>query len=119
MTEHRSGAAGWRTAAAVAPAAAAALAMSTGWALAHPPEGSATPVQPQAAPAADPALNRVDLRRHQEALDARARVEHLSRVLHRLRTGGSTPPLPAAPAAPAPEPAPAPAPATDTSTGAS
>jgi hypothetical protein len=147
MTEPRSSSAGWRTAAVLAPAAAAALAVTTGWAMAHPPEGSATtapPLAPQVAPAPDPTVDRGEARLHRQALAAQGRVGHLTRTLQQLRArtealraaplevlaaaspdGASTPRTGggggvSVPAPPAPAaPAPAPAPATHTSTGAS
>jgi hypothetical protein len=144
MTEPRSTTAGWRTAAVLAPAAAAALAVTTGWAMAHPPEGPATtapPLAPQVASAPDPTVDRDEARLHQQALAAQGRVGHLTRTLQRLRartgalqaeplevvaaaspvgatmprsSGGGGVSVPAPPV-----PAPAPAPATHTSTGAS
>ena len=40
MTELRGTSAGWRTTAVVAPAAAAAFALATSWAMGHPPESA-------------------------------------------------------------------------------
>jgi hypothetical protein len=100
MTEPRGTSAGWRTAAVVAPAAAAAFALATGWAIEHPPESSDTgtsaaqtaqAAQPaQAAQAAQPAqadfrLERAGVALHRRALVTRSRVAHLNRVLTRLQ----------------------------------
>ena len=138
MTDARGTSAGWRTAVVLAPAAAAALAVATGWAVAHPPEGSATSVTtPEAAPAADPAVDHTDIRLHRQALAAQARVVALTKALHRLRARTDalrSAPLPGAGgggsvtvssggggsvSVAAPPVAAAPAPATHTSTGAS
>ena len=138
MTDSRGTSAGWRTAVVLAPAAAAALAVATGWAVAHPPEGSATSVAvPEAAPAADPAVDHTDIRLHRQALAAQARVVALTKALHRLRARTDalrSAPLPGAGgggsvtvssggggsvSVAAPPVAAAPAPATHTSTGAS
>ncbi len=91
MTDARGVRAHWGAAAVVAPAAAATLALATGWALQHDP----TPAKPLApgAPAAAAALaeapnhpQRVDLTLHARAVAERARVVTLQRRLARLRT---------------------------------
>lgn len=147
MTEVRGTAAGWRTAAVMAPVAAAALAMATGWALENQPvtEGSATPTAVAAAPARpaeELVLDRVDAALQQRALSTRARVVALTRAIARTQArieAVRSAPLPGAggssggstvvrspgsgggsvPAPPAHPAAPAPAPASHTSTGAS
>ena len=137
MTDSRGTSAGWRTAVVLAPAAAAALAVATGWAVAHPPEGSATSAPKAAAPAADTAVDHTDIRLHRQALAAQARVVALTKALHRLRARTDalrSAPLPGAGgggsvtvssggggsvSVAAPPVAAAPAPATHTSTGAS
>ncbi|MDQ1628851.1 MAG: hypothetical protein QOI54_2595 [Actinomycetota bacterium] len=86
MTDARGSAAHWGVAAVVAPAAAAAMALSTGWALQHDPTASSTPVS--AAPAAatpHSRLSRSDLALSQAAVAERARVLRLDRTLARLR----------------------------------
>ena len=147
MTEARSSA-GWRTTAVVAPAAAAAFAVATGWALQHPPEAvpaSAPAVVTGPAAAAEPpfAVDRAQVALQDRAQLLHGRVVRLERVLARLRARTEAvrqAPLPAfaggpgaQPAAgtsvgrtsgggsvaPPPVAAPAPAPATHTSTGAS
>ena len=139
MTDPRGTSAGWRTAVVLAPAAAAALAVATGWAVAHPPEGSASTASAPtaAAPAADPAVDHTDIRLHRQALAAQARVVALTKALHRLRARTDalrSAPLPGAGgggsvtvsssgggsvSVAAPPVAAAPAPATHTSTGSS
>ena len=139
MTDTPGTATGWRSATVLAPAAAAALAVATGWAVAHPPPGSAAPTAaPHVVPVERTAVDRVDVRLHRQALAAQDRVVHLTRVLHRVqartralrdaplrvggvstggyaagRGGGVSVPAPPVAAAPAP------APASHTSTGAS
>jgi outer membrane protein TolC len=138
MTDTRRSTTEWLTVAVLAPATAGALAVGTGWALAHPPRdqqsvtaGSAMTVadEPDALP------DRTEARLHQRALAAQDRVAHLTRTLHRLRAradalrsaplpGASSSGVAATPAGgtvsvPAPPVPAAPAPATHTSTGAS
>ncbi len=139
-TDPRHGVSGWRTAAVVAPAAAAAFAFATGWAMEHPPESSAaTDTSTQAAPAGEkPAADpKADQALRRRAAAAQERVARLKATLARLeerhasvkestasatsRGSVSRSPDNAAAAVPEPPsaPAPAPAPAADTSTGAS
>ncbi len=139
MTDSRRPASGLLAVALMAPAAAGALAVGTGWALAHPPrdQAVASGATSTAADEPDLPLGRTDARLHQQALAAQRRVEHLTRALHHLRaraealraaplpgaggsgfaaptsTGGSSVSVPAPPVAAAPRPA------THTSTGAS
>ena len=122
----------------LAPAAAGALAVGTGWALAHPPRDQAVAAGSAVTAADEPqAVDRSDALLHQQALTAQRRVEHLTRALHQLRARAEA--LRAAPLAgagssgftarpssgggsvsvPAPPVASAPRPATHTSTGAS
>lgn len=139
MTDTRGPATGWLAAAVLAPAAAGALALGTGWAVAHPPRDQAVAAAPTATTADDPdaLLDRTDARLHQQALAAQDRVVHLTRALHRLRARARalrSAPLPGAGgrgvaatrssgggtvSVPAPPVVAAPAPATHTSTGAS
>jgi hypothetical protein len=143
MTERLGNAAGWRTAALVAPAAAAALAVATGWALQHPPAPAASSTPAQATPVA-PAetapfgADHGELTLHERALAERARVVRLTTMLRKVQArtkavrsaaldGGSTGyagPSGAASVRVAAPPAPvarhsASAPATHTTTGAS
>jgi hypothetical protein len=146
MTERLGSTAGWRTAAVVAPAAAAALALATGWALQHPPATAASSPAAPAAPAgpADEApfgSDHSDLTLQQRALAERARVVRLTQRLRKvqarttaersapvgavssggtgyLSTAGGGSVSVAAPPAPVARAA-TPAPATHTSTGAS
>jgi hypothetical protein len=144
MTERPSGA-GWRTAALVGPAAAAVLAVTTGWAMEHQPAAASsaapTPVAPEPSQVVTRpvALDRTDLALQQRALTERARVVRLTKALRRLRahteavtsaplgvgpgpapatTGGVSVAAAPVPAPAAPRPA-APAPTAHTSTGAS
>jgi len=122
----------------LAPAAAGALAVGTGWALAHPPRDQAVAAGSAVTAADEPqAVDRSDALLHQQALTAQRRVEHLTRALHHLRARAEAlraAPLPGAGASgfvappssgggsvsvPAPPVATAPRPATHTSTGAS
>jgi hypothetical protein len=138
MTDTSRSASGLLAVALMAPAAAGALAVGTGWALAHPPrdQAVASGATSTAADEPDLALGRTDARLHQQALAAQRRVEHLTRALHHLRARAEAlraAPLPgagggfAAPTSsggssvsvPAPPVAAAPRPATHTSTGAS
>ena len=122
----------------LAPAAAGALAVGTGWALAHPPRDQAVAAGSAVTAADEPqAVDRSDALLHQQALTAQRRVEHLTRALHHLRARAEAlraAPLPGAGSSgftarpssgggsvsvPAPPVASAPRPATHTSTGAS
>lgn len=146
MTEQRGSSAGWRTTAMVAPAAAAAFAVATGWAVQHPPATASTStpatVSTPAAPVEPPfAVDRAQVSLQNRAQALHSRVTRLERVLARLRarteavrqaplpaggsgaqpgTGVSAPGYSGGGSAVAPPPvAAAPAPATHTSTGAS
>jgi hypothetical protein len=139
MTDTPRSTTGWLAVAVLAPAAAGALAVGTGWALAHPPrdQAVASGATSAAADEADLPLDRTDARLHQQALAAQRRVEHLTRALHHVRARAEAlraAPLPGAGASgfaarassgggnvsvPAPPVATAPRPATHTSTGAS
>lgn len=147
MTEPRGVSAGWRTTAVVAPAAAAAFAVATGWAVQHPPATAATASTSAAATTGSPAapveppfeVDRTQVSLQSRAQSLHARVTRLERALARLRArtealrqaplqaGGSGAQPGAGPTgysggggsvAPPPVAA-APAPATHTSTGAS
>ena len=139
MTDTRRSTSGLLAVVVLAPAAAGALAVGTGWALAHPPQDQAVAAGSTVTAADEPllAVDRADARLHQEALTAQRRVEHLTRALHHLRARAEAlraAPLPGAGASgfvpppsssggsvsmPAPPVATAPRPATHTSTGAS
>jgi hypothetical protein len=139
MTDIRRSTTGWLAVAVLAPAATGALAVGTGWALAHPPREQAVAAGSAitAADERDLVVDRSEARLHRQALAAQDRVAHLTRVVHRLRARAEAlraAPLPgagvsgfAAPpssgggrvSVPAPPVAAAPAPATHTSTGAS
>jgi len=138
MTDARRSTSGLLAVVVLAPAAAGALAVGTGWALAHPPRDQAVAAGSAVTAADEPqAVDRSDALLHQQALTAQRRVEHLTRALHQLRARAEA--LRAAPLAgagssgftaqpssgggsvsvPAPPVASAPRPATHTSTGAS
>ena len=139
MTDARRSTSGLLAVVVLAPAAAGALAVGTGWALAHPPRDQAVAAGSAVTAADEPhqAVDRTGALLHQQALTAQRRVEHLTRALHQLRARAEA--LRAAPLAgagssgftarpssgggsvsvPAPPVASAPRPATHTSTGAS
>jgi outer membrane protein TolC len=139
MTDPRRSTSGLLAVVVLAPAAAGALAVGTGWALAHPPRHQAVAAGSAVTAADEPhlAVDRTDARLHQQALTAQRRVEQLTRALHHLRARAEAlraAPLPGAGASgfapgpsgvgggvsvPAPPVATAPRPATHTSTGAS
>ena len=85
MTDPRRGTAHWGAAAVVAPAAAAALALATGWALQHDPTASqhAAAASPARSPQSHPV--RADLDLNARALGERDRVVALQRTLARVR----------------------------------
>ena len=90
MTEVLGRAAGWRTAAVVAPAAAVVLALATGWALQHPPAtgasstpAPASPVAPAEAAPFGSDHSALTLRRR--ALAEQARVERLTAMLRQVQ----------------------------------
>jgi hypothetical protein len=91
MTELRGSSATWRTAAVAAPAAAAAFALVTGWALEHPPQSAGTSAvaapaaQAVVAPDVDIRNARIEIALDRRAEAAQARVAHLTRALARLR----------------------------------